>query len=78
MTPDMNWTKIVVDHVKPSCVFDVSKGGELREANNWKNTQPFLKKVHQQKGITFKFSDYQLQFIKAYHILKLNEEERPN
>ena len=72
-TPEMNWSNIQVDHVKPICMFDVSKNEELKEAFNWKNTQPLLKEVHAQKGIKFNFLDYQLQFIKAYQFLRLNE-----
>ena len=75
-TPEMNWSNIEIDHVKPICFFDVSKGEELKEAFSWKNTQPLLKHDHQQKGIKFNFLRYQLQFIKAYQFLKLNEEER--
>ena len=74
MTPDMTWDNIEIDHIKPICMFDVSKDEELREAFNWKNTQSLLKEVHQQKGIKLNFLDYQLQFIKAYHFIKLNEE----
>ena len=74
MTSDMTWENIEIDHVKPICLFDVSKDDELREAFNWKNTQPLLKEVHQQKGVKFIFLDYQLQFIKAYQFIKLNEE----
>ena len=70
MTPDMNWSNIEIDHVKPICMFDVTKDEELREAFNWKNTQPLLKHDHQQKGIKFNFLDYQLQFIKTYQFLK--------
>ena len=33
-----------------------------------------LKEVHQQKAINYNFLDYQLQFYKAYQLLKLNEE----
>ena len=73
-TSDMTWDTIEIDHVKPICLFDVSKDEELREAFNWKNTQPLLKEVHQKKGIKFNFLDYQLQFIKAYRFNKLNEE----
>ena len=51
MTSDMTWENIEIDHVKPICLFDVSKDDELREAFNWKNTQPLLKEVHQQKGV---------------------------
>ena len=57
-TPEMNWSNIEIDHVKPICLFDVSKDEELREAFNWKNTQPLLKQDHQQKGIKFNFQDY--------------------
>ena len=74
MTSDMTWENIEIDHVKPICLFDVSKDDELREAFNWKNTQPLLKEVHQQKGVKLNFLDYQLQFIKAYQFIKLNEE----
>ena len=47
-TPEMNWSNIEIDHFKPICMFDVSKDERLREAFNWKNTQPLLKEVHQQ------------------------------
>ena len=73
-TPEMNWENIEIDHVKPICKFDVTKDDELREAFNWKNTQPLLKHDQQQKGIKFNFLDYQFQFIKAYQFIKLNEE----
>ena len=74
MTSEMNWSNIEIDHVKAICLFDLSKDEELKEAFNWKNTQPLLKKDHQLKGIKFNFLDYQLQFIKAYQFIKLNEE----
>ena len=74
MTPDMNWSKINFDHVKPICMFDIPNTKELKLAFNCKNTQPFLKEVHQQKATKFIFLDYQTQFIKAYQFLKLNEE----
>ena len=70
----MNWSNIEIDHVKPICMFDVSKDEELKEAFNWKNTQPLLKYVHAQKGNKFNFLVYRLQFIKAYQFIKLNEE----
>ena len=44
-TPDMNWGNIKIDHVKPICMFDVSKNEELNEAFNWKNTQPYSNKI---------------------------------
>ena len=78
MTPEMNWSNIEIDHVKAICLFDLSKDEELREAFNWKNTQPLLKKDHELKGTKFNFLDYQLQFIKAYQFIKLNDEERFN
>ena len=65
--------KYRIDHVKPICMFDVSKDDELREAFNWKNTQPLLKHDHQKKGTKFNFLDYQLQVIKAYQFIKLIE-----
>ena len=73
-TSDMTWDNIEIDHVKAICLFDISDDEQLKEAFNWKNTQPLLKKVHKQKGIKFNFLDYQLQFIKAYQFIKLNEE----
>ena len=73
-TPEMIWSNIEIDHVEPICMFDVTKDIELREAFNWKNTQPLLKHDHRQKGIKFDFLDYQVQFIKAYQFIKLNEE----
>ena len=78
MTPEINWTNIELDHVKLICIFDVSKDEELREAFSWRITQPLLKQDHLHKGTKFKLLDYQLQFIKAYQFLKLNEEERLN
>ena len=49
MTPDTKWSNIEIDHVKPICLLDVSKDEELKEAFNWKNTQPLLKQDHQLK-----------------------------
>ena len=77
-TREMNWSNTEIDHVKPIFIFDVSKDEEIREAFSWKNTQPLLRKDHQQKGIRFNFQDYQLQIIKVHQFLKLNEEERLN
>ena len=74
MTPDMTWDNIEIDHVKAICLSDLSKAEELREAFCWKNTQPLLKHDHHQKGTKFNFLDYQLQFIKAFQFIKLNEE----
>ena len=73
-TPEMNWENIEIDHVKPICMFDVTIDEEMKEAFNWRNTQPLLKQDLVQKGIKFKFLEYQLQFIKAYQFIQLNEE----
>ena len=70
----MNWENIEIDHVKPICTFDVTKDEELKEAFNSPNTQPLLKQDHQLEVTKFNFLDYQLQFIKAYQFIKLNEE----
>ena len=72
-TPDMNWSNFEFDRVEPNCLFDVSKDEELRECFNWKNTQISLEEIHKQKGIKYKFLDYQLHFIRAYQFLKLKE-----
>ena len=74
MSPEMNWSNINMDHTKPIVPFDKSKDEELREASNWKNTQPFLKNDILQKGRKINSLDYRLQFIKANHFIKLNEE----
>ena len=39
MTPDMTWDNKDMDHVKPNNLFVVSKGEELKEAFNRKNTK---------------------------------------
>ena len=51
----MNWQNIEIDHVQTICLFVVSKDEEIKEAFNWKNTQPLLKHDHQQKCIKFVF-----------------------
>ena len=58
MTPEMNWTKIEIDHVKSFCLFDIFNNEGLKEAFNWKNTQTLLKQDHQQKSIKNNFLDY--------------------
>ena len=37
--PEMNWENIEIDHVKPICMFDVTKDEELKKAFNWRNSQ---------------------------------------
>ena len=73
-TPEMNWNNIDIDHVKPICLFDVSKFEDLKDAFSWKNTQPIPKQFHQQKGTKVTFLDWQLQLIKAYQFVRSNEE----
>ena len=70
----MNWTNTEIDHEKRICMFKNFDGEEIKLAFNWKSTQPLLKEVHSQKGVKFNFLDYQLQFIRAYQFLNLNEE----
>ena len=74
MNPEMNWSNIGIDHLKPISSFDISDGEELKEAFTWRNTQPLLKNDHKRKGTKFNFLEYQVQFIKACQFLKLNEE----
>ena len=70
MKPGMNWSNIQIDHVKPICLFDVSKDEELKEAFRWENTQPLLKEDNLRKKIVNIMNiDYRLQFIKAYQFL---------
>ena len=74
LTPDMNWSEKEIDHIKPKSLFIVSDDERLKEAFNWKNTQPLLKEVHQHKGTKFDLLDFRLQFIKALYFSKPNEE----
>ena len=74
MTPDMTWDNVEIDHVRPISSFDISDDEQLKEAFNWRNTQPFLKEIRQKKNIKYNFLDYRLQFIKSYQFLKINEE----
>ena len=74
MTPEMNWSNIEIDQVKPICMFDVSNEQELKEVFSWKITQPLLKHDHQHKGIKFDLLDYQKQFTEANQFIKSNEE----
>ena len=55
MTPEMIWRNIELDHVKPICMFDISYDEQLKEAFNWRNTQPLIKEIHQKKGIKYNF-----------------------
>ena len=75
MMPEMNWSNINLDHVKPISSFDISKDEELKEAFNWRNTMPLLKENNLRKGSKYNELDYGLKFIKAYQFLKINEQE---
>ena len=61
-TPEMNCKNIEIDQVTPIVSFDVSTDEGLREALNWKNTQPLLKKDRKHNGIKCKFLDDRLRF----------------
>ena len=78
MTPDMTWDNIEIDHVKAICLIDTSNDEQLKEAFNWRNTQPLLKKDHRKKGIKVNVLDYQNQFNKAYQFLELNDQKGLN
>ena len=54
-TPEMNWSNIEIDQVKPICIFAISIDEELWEAFCWKGTQPLLKQGHQNKGTNIIF-----------------------
>ena len=43
-TPDMNWSNIEIDHVKPICMFNKTDDEELKLAFNWKETNHYSKK----------------------------------
>ena len=45
MTPDMIWDNIEIDHVRPISSFDISDDEQLKEAFNWRNTQPLLREI---------------------------------
>ena len=72
MTPEVNRSNIELGHVELISMFDVSKEEELKETFHLEEL--LLKHDHQQKGTKFNFLDYQIQFIKAYQFIKLNEE----
>ena len=49
-TPEMNWSNIEIDQVKPTCFFNISDDVKLEEAFSWKNTETLLKETHSQKS----------------------------
>ena len=48
---------------------------DLKQASNWKNTQPLFKKDHQPKGIKYKFLYYRLQFIEEKQFIRIKERD---
>ena len=52
MTPDLNWSIIEIDIVKPICMFDNSKDEKLKEAFNWKKTHShYSRKLILKRGL---------------------------
>ena len=45
ITPEMNWTEIEIDHVKPIFRFDLSKDEELKEVFGLKKHNHYLNKI---------------------------------
>ena len=74
--PEVNWSNIHIDNVKPFCSIDISKDDGMQEACNWKITQHPLTTKNLQPGKKCNLLDYQLQFIKSYQFAEVNEEER--
>ena len=72
MTPEMNWTNIEIEHVKDIRMFDISDNEE-QNLHSIERIHNHCSKFHSEKGTKFNFIDYQLQFIRAYQFLKLNE-----
>ena len=52
MTPELNWSNIEINHVKPICMCDMSKNDDSKHVFNWKNTQPLLKKSIIKRGLS--------------------------
>ena len=42
----MTWDNIGIDHVRPISSIDISDDEQLKQAFNWKHTQPMLKEIH--------------------------------
>ena len=74
LTLDMTGNNIDIDHVKPFSLFDISEEEEMKEAFNWKNTQPLLKEVHRQNRTKHNFLNYRPQYVRAFRLIKSNEE----
>ena len=74
MTPELKWGNIEIDHVKPICMFDVSKDKKIERSVLLEKYSTTLKKDHQQKRTKLNILDYQLQFIEVHQFLNLHEE----
>ena len=73
----MNWLKIETimwDHI----VYLMFLKWTIKRNVSWKNTPSLLEQDHQQNETKFNFLDCQLQFINAYHLIKLNDQEGHN
>ena len=70
----MNWLNMEIDHVKPFCLFDVSKDEELHETIGWVNTESLLTEVQSRKKNKLDWLKYRFRFIRAYQIDKISEE----
>ena len=60
--PKMLCINVHIDHVKSIVFFYLSEDEKLREAKNWKNTQPLSKEVNLQRSKNPKLLDHQWQF----------------
>ena len=60
MIPHMTWDNIEIDHVRPISSFHISDDEQLKEALNWRNTQPLSKESHQKKGLKNNILDFRL------------------
>ena len=71
MTPEMKWSNIEIDYIKAICLFDVSDDEQLKEEFFWKNTQPLLKRDHQQKGTKINFFILSTTIYKSMSIYQI-------
>ena len=63
MACDITWDNFGIDHVKPICMFDISIEEELKDAFNWKNTQPLPKHDLQQNRIKYIFFEISITLL---------------
>ena len=67
---EVHWKKVENDQVGPISSYSGSNDEKMKEAFNWRSTQPLRKSIHCQKGTKFDFVGYRLQFFKAYQLWK--------